>query len=308
MAQYRVFISYRTSHAKEASAISYELERRYDGRVFFDANKISGGQVWQRLEEALRHSEYVMLLITQDSFDSSRDVQNDFYLKEIQTALQLNIPIIPVFYVPYPNPNDDIYRKVVIQLKSAEKCYHGIKPKEIERHGESLFEALMKCLEEADDTVRKQRMQRICHAPIGAISYVFSRLISLFRKHPYSSIISSIVLCVAAVFLLFPELQDKVQTWFSDIHGSIFSSEEQKEDSSSEDKISGSGATPQPAAADSYEKLTIADLRRFAQETSKVTAAEKEAQSPKAIVTSAPAPRTKPTVARKNAHRKRRQR
>lgn len=87
---FEIFISYSTRNAASANALVSRLERA-GFNIWQDVKRLSlGGQWTLELDQALRRSQALILLLTTEAYHSS------FVQKEALAAQDLNIPIIPV--------------------------------------------------------------------------------------------------------------------------------------------------------------------------------------------------------------------
>ena len=99
-----VFLSYRREDVGLIAAdIAYALKSKIDALVFFDLQAIEAGTDWQKeIDAALRRSSVVVVLLGKDWFGRTDDGQRridepeDIFRKEVETALQHNIYVIPV--------------------------------------------------------------------------------------------------------------------------------------------------------------------------------------------------------------------
>jgi TIR domain len=90
----KVFVSYAREDQKFALRLAGELEAA-GLTVWIDRTGIEGGSDWsQRIEDAIRASTEVVLILSPDSTAS------DFVKKEVIFAQQLEIPVRPVLYRP----------------------------------------------------------------------------------------------------------------------------------------------------------------------------------------------------------------
>lgn len=97
--KYKAFISYRRSDSSERAQLVKLaiIEQGYEENdVFLDLHSIHEGEFPQHIKEALHDTEFFILLISKDSFN--RNVEKDYYLDEIQLALDLKLRIIPVVF------------------------------------------------------------------------------------------------------------------------------------------------------------------------------------------------------------------
>jgi hypothetical protein len=100
----RIFLCYRRRDAGGyARAICDQLIRRFEGdRVFLDVQTIEGGQPWdETIKRAVAASDVLVVLIGPDWLIDREgvrrlDEQNDPVRREIMTALDRDVPIVPV--------------------------------------------------------------------------------------------------------------------------------------------------------------------------------------------------------------------
>lgn len=108
MPEPRLFINYRTSDTGvTASALYRDLVHRLgdDGSVFIDHDRIEGGEEWpERLRREVELATAMLCLIGNgwlESLDPEAnrrrlDMEEDWVRREIQRALERNIPVVPV--------------------------------------------------------------------------------------------------------------------------------------------------------------------------------------------------------------------
>lgn len=97
--KYKAFISYRRSDSSERAQLVKLaiMEQGYEENdIFLDLHSIHEGEFPQHIKEALHDTEFFIMLISKDSFN--RNVEKDYYLDEIQLALDLRLRIIPVVF------------------------------------------------------------------------------------------------------------------------------------------------------------------------------------------------------------------
>lgn len=97
--KYKAFISYRRSDSSERAQLVKLaiIEQGYEENdIFLDLHSIHEGEFPQHIKEALHDTEFFIMLISKDSFN--RNVEKDYYLDEIQLALDLRLRIIPVVF------------------------------------------------------------------------------------------------------------------------------------------------------------------------------------------------------------------
>lgn len=100
MAKYKAFISYRKSHAEYAELVKSSLIEKHDytsNEIFLDKHDIGPEYFDTRLEKAVVESSSLILIVTKECFQPKEDGE-DWYLEEIQTALENGITIIPVLF------------------------------------------------------------------------------------------------------------------------------------------------------------------------------------------------------------------
>lgn len=98
---YNVFISYRKSSAVNADLIrksivdnsAYFLED-----IFLDKHSIGPELFDDKIKSAIASSNCVVLLVTKDCFKAKEQIEEDWFLEEIRTAIYLGKKIIPVLF------------------------------------------------------------------------------------------------------------------------------------------------------------------------------------------------------------------
>lgn len=98
---YNAFISYRKSSSVNADWIrqsiadnsAYSLEN-----VFLDKHNIGPELFDGKIRKAISDSNCIILLVTKDCFKSKADIDDDWFIKEIKTALTSRKRIIPVLF------------------------------------------------------------------------------------------------------------------------------------------------------------------------------------------------------------------
>jgi hypothetical protein len=98
----RIFVSYRPSVTKTAARLSRELIDRYGPRIDVDLDRPDVGLPGYRdfVRNALRDSAAMLALLGPDWFEPLKGWNNEYAnptLFELRTALDLGIPVIPVF-------------------------------------------------------------------------------------------------------------------------------------------------------------------------------------------------------------------
>ena len=94
--KYDVFISYRREGGLDhARTIFTELKRR-GFRCFFDFKELKTGRFTDGIHQAVRNCRYFVLVLTDGALDRCVTDADDWVRKEIELALSLGKPIIPV--------------------------------------------------------------------------------------------------------------------------------------------------------------------------------------------------------------------
>lgn len=100
MAKYKAFISYRKSHAEYAELVKSSLIEKHDftsNEIFLDKHDIGPEYFDTKLEKAVRNSSSLILVVNNGCF-KPKEEDEDWYLEEIQTALDNGITIIPILF------------------------------------------------------------------------------------------------------------------------------------------------------------------------------------------------------------------
>lgn len=100
MTKYKAFISYRKSHAEYAELVKSSLIENHgfsSNEIFLDKHDIGPEYFDTKLEKAVEESSSLILIVSKGSFQPKKESE-DWYLEEIQTALNNDITIIPVLF------------------------------------------------------------------------------------------------------------------------------------------------------------------------------------------------------------------
>lgn len=210
MAQYKAFISYRKPVEKKAIEIKEILESRgYDGRVFLDKSEIASGEVWDKINGALHHSEYFILLISQTSFIGHKhEPDSDIYLREILTAEELGLRIIPIFYADIPDLySGNEYCRLARRLKA--NPISGITMEMLQEN--TLLHCLLDKIQKNDAERMEQWRKRCLGWPFFAVQRTGSFLTKKLRQHPFFSILGLFILAGTTSCIVFPEARDSLR-------------------------------------------------------------------------------------------------
>ena len=98
--KYDVFISYRRINGTyQATALKEALENRgHKDRVFMDTYTRNGGPFPSELNEALKESCNLAVIISSKDCFNPKDGEEDYYLREIADALEQGKNIVPIYY------------------------------------------------------------------------------------------------------------------------------------------------------------------------------------------------------------------
>ena len=98
--KYDVFISYRRRNGTyQATALKEALENRgHKDRVFMDTYTRKGGPFPSELNEALKESCNLVVIVSSKDCFNPKDGEEDYYLREIADALEQGKNIVPVYY------------------------------------------------------------------------------------------------------------------------------------------------------------------------------------------------------------------
>lgn len=100
MAKYKAFISYRKSHDTSADLVKKVLVEEYGfshESIFLVKHNIGSEYFDTKLKIAVESSSCFVLIVTKDCFIPKED-GNDWFLEEIQEALDNEITIIPLLF------------------------------------------------------------------------------------------------------------------------------------------------------------------------------------------------------------------
>ncbi len=112
MAKYKAFISYRKSHDTSADLVKKALVEEYGfaaNEIFLDKHDIGPEYFDTKLKTAVESSSSLVLIVTKDCFVPKNE-DEDWYLEEIQTALDNGITIIPLLFDGIKSLNDKTTR------------------------------------------------------------------------------------------------------------------------------------------------------------------------------------------------------
>ena len=98
--KYDVFLSYRRRNGTyQATALKEALENRgHKDRVFMDTYTRKGGPFLSELNEALKESCNLVVIISSKDCFNPKIGEEDYYLREIADALEQGKNIVPVYY------------------------------------------------------------------------------------------------------------------------------------------------------------------------------------------------------------------
>ena len=125
--KYKAFISYRRSDcAERAQLVKLAImEQGYsEDDIFLDLHSIHEGEFPQHIKDALFNTEFFILLLSNDSF--IRNLEKDYYIDEINMALELKLRIIPIVFDNLDVNNLAIPQKLVdknLKLKNTIPYY-----------------------------------------------------------------------------------------------------------------------------------------------------------------------------------------
>ena len=98
---YNAFISYRKSSSVNADFIRKSIADTSaftENDIFLDKHSIGPELFDSKIRTAISSSKCIILLVTKDCFKAKTDGNEDWFIKEIKTALSLGIKIIPVLF------------------------------------------------------------------------------------------------------------------------------------------------------------------------------------------------------------------
>jgi len=99
--KYDIFISYRKEKSVYADLVKqYLLAHGYEKeRVFLDKHNIHAEQFDKKLESAIQDSQCFLLIVSKECFVSRQSDENDdWFLKEIQVAIDNHVLIVPLLF------------------------------------------------------------------------------------------------------------------------------------------------------------------------------------------------------------------
>ncbi|MBE6333636.1 MAG: TIR domain-containing protein [Bacteroidales bacterium] len=132
-----IFISYRHKDVDFARSLSYALRHRGFKEVFLDYNNIKDGDYKQVIDQALRNTSILILILGDEIFTKCNN-PNDILRQELETAINLGITIIPV------NPNSNFTYNPQDLPSHIHKHIESIQISEI--HRGALFESSVNTL------------------------------------------------------------------------------------------------------------------------------------------------------------------
>lgn len=104
----RVFISHRHGQGGYAEGVHGGLVDRYIESIFFDNDRIQGGEAFERvIEEHLDVCDVLLVIIDPVWTQSRRRLEQpqDWVRREIESALQRSVPVIPILVGGADRPN-----------------------------------------------------------------------------------------------------------------------------------------------------------------------------------------------------------
>lgn len=158
MTKYKAFISFRRSHSTNAELVKNTLIEQYgfsSSEIFLDKHNIGPEEFDKKLETAVKSSSCLILIVTKECFIPKQD---DWYLKEIKTAITNNITIIPVLFDEIKSLSTDLTTLQALnelegEYFTAEEIAYLKKTQSIRYDydlSEATFSKLNKFVEEAD--------------------------------------------------------------------------------------------------------------------------------------------------------------
>lgn len=107
--KFDVFISYRRKGGSNmAEQLKMVLRQRHyaEKRIFMDTYSLRAGNYVVDLEQAIKDSMNVVVVVTKGCFDGLTEKSN--CVKEITTALKLGKNVVPIYYdgITEVNPED----------------------------------------------------------------------------------------------------------------------------------------------------------------------------------------------------------
>lgn len=166
MTKYKAFISYRKVHATSADLVKKSLVEEYgfsSNDIFLDKQDIGPEYFDTKLKESVKSSSCLILIVTKDCFIPKKD-GDDWFLEEIQLALDNNIPIIPLLFDGIKSLNEP---EIIDQLKESfidEEINKLIKTQSVPYDfdlSDATFSKLSKFIHTADKPDYKNKIFRI---------------------------------------------------------------------------------------------------------------------------------------------------
>jgi hypothetical protein len=103
------FISYRRETASElASLLKFQLENRFNRRVFLDINELQVGRFDEELLRRIEKTPNFIVILSRASLDRCVN-KSDWLKREIMHALGTGRNIIPVFTESFSFPSDEVW-------------------------------------------------------------------------------------------------------------------------------------------------------------------------------------------------------
>lgn len=146
--KYDIFISYRKERAVYAELVrSYLIKEGYSPqRIFLDKHEIHAEQFDQKIEYAIKESECLLLIVSKGCFVSKQAEENeDWFLKEIQTAIENEITIIPLLFDKIESLEEGDQKTLLKQAFTQEE-YNVLKKQQAVRYDNDYSEASLKHL------------------------------------------------------------------------------------------------------------------------------------------------------------------
>lgn len=143
--KYDIFISYRKERSVYAELVrNYLIKAGYDqNRIFLDKHNIHAEQFDKKIQNAIKESRCLLLIVSEDCFVSKQtDDNEDWYFKEVRTAIENKITIIPVLFDKIESLEDG-NQKILLRQAFTQEEYSFLRNQQTVRYDNDYSEAAL---------------------------------------------------------------------------------------------------------------------------------------------------------------------